>query len=80
MVNGACVEREEQGHSYEPSPRDPLRPNEVPGYHQILLFGQSVSPFLLSSMLKKPDPPPNDIEIYRYMIIYNKKYLKFDHS
>lgn len=23
-VNGACVEREEQGHSYEPSPRDPI--------------------------------------------------------
>lgn len=29
---------------------------------------------------KDNSPPPNDIEIYTDMIIYNKKYLKSDHS
>lgn len=43
MVNGACVEREELGRSYEPSPGDPIkRPNEEAGHHQLLLFGQSI--------------------------------------
>lgn len=53
MVNGACGEREGQGHSYEPSPKDPIKSPERPGHHQILLSGQSPSSCLLSLMLKK---------------------------
>lgn len=70
MVNGACGEREEQGHSYEPSPIDPIKSPERPGHQQILLSGQSPSSCFIFFNVKKKEPNSHSSKEINDMIVY----------